>query len=80
MIILFPNERIARPDDVREHVRVYQPDRSMPPEAEDIPTLTPLGTGPAGHRPIRLPPLLEHPAPVAEGNGCAVGPGSPTAP
>jgi hypothetical protein len=34
-MILFPHERITRPDEVREHVRAHEPDRGPIPAAGD---------------------------------------------
>jgi hypothetical protein len=78
MIVLFPHERITRPNDVREHVRTHQPDCGIAPAAESVPAVMPLGPGPVDDRPIPLPTPVEPPAPAAA-NGCEVGPGFPPA-
>lgn len=79
MIVLFPHERITRPNDVREHVRTHQPDCGIAPAAEDIAAVIPPGPDPVGDRPIPLPTPVEPPAPAAEASRCEVGPGFPPA-
>jgi hypothetical protein len=55
MIVLFPHERITRPNHVREHVRAHQPDCGIAPAAEDVPAVMPHGPGPVDDRLIPLP-------------------------
>ncbi len=78
-MILFPHERITRPNDVREHVRAHQPDCGIAPAAEDAPAAMPPGPGPEDDRPIRLPTPSDPPAPAAEASGREAGPGLPPA-
>jgi hypothetical protein len=55
-MVLFPHERITRPDVVREHVRVNEPSRPRPADGRDV------GTGTDGPRPPARPPAA-HPGP-----------------
>jgi hypothetical protein len=68
-MVLFPRKWITHPDDVREHVRVHQPDQRLFPSGVD-----PTATGPAGESPADGR-RDSRPAPVVIRNGG--GPGSP---
>ena len=57
-MILFPDERFTRPRDVREHVRVHQPDRGPAPVVGGAPVATPPGSDPPGDR--LIPPPASH--------------------
>jgi hypothetical protein len=65
-VILFPHERIAYPDDVRDGIRVLQPDRRPLPAASGADTAgAPVGQSPA----TDLPDSPPDPAKVDAGGG-----------
>jgi hypothetical protein len=68
-MVFFPNEWITHPNDVREHVRVCQPDH--PPTAEEgaateppvqVPPPTPPASPPIPSEPLAPVPEASHEA------------------